>query len=154
MYTKERIEEVGPDLAAKQLRDLTAWQIESSSKHVERKNLGVGFAEYMERLIDGTYSGDLYCLFLLSRHLGHSFRVWLPGVAMQNGNSICRSILVHHSPEFPSTTYQLVLAGKAPAKAKGYWPKWYAVHFEPLVAVPLVVVDTRQRSQKCARVAT
>jgi len=155
MYTKERIEEVGPDLAAKQLRALTAWQIESNSKtEVEREgaseNLGVGFAGYMARLIDGTYSGDLYCLSLLSRHLGHSFRVWLPGIAIQN----CRSILVQHSPEVPSTTYQLVLAGKAPAKAKGYSPKWYAVHFEPLVAAPLVVVGTRQRRQKRARVAT
>lgn len=112
--------------AGKQLRSVVAAQVTHFCRTDRRdKEYSAYFGEliesYVKRIKDGSYRGDLFCLFLLSNHFKRSVRVWLPGI----GSIFVRSGLSAGS----ACAYQMMLMAE-PADELGaasYNPQWLPI---------------------------
>jgi len=114
-------------LAADQLRAVTASEMSNYYRTDERsakatKLLGEPIEKYIERIKEGKYRGDLFCLFFLASFFNRPFRVWLPARG---------SILVpDRSGTLASTAFQLMLMAQSPSEqppAEHYTIQWFPV---------------------------
>ena len=112
--------------AGKQLRSVVAAQVTYFCRTNDRYKefsayLGEPIESYVERILDGSYRGDLFCLFILTSHFKRSVRVWLPGIGsviVRSGRS-CRSACAYQ---------MLLMAGPADRQdAASYDPQWFPI---------------------------
>jgi hypothetical protein len=137
--------------AGKQLRSVVASQITHLCRTDERDKeysayLGEPIESYVGRILDGSYRGDLFCLFILTEHFKRSARVWLPGIG---------SIIVRAGQNRSVCAYQMLLMAGPTDKldAASYHPQWFPVmkkrsggHTTPAaVAAAAAATTTRPR---------